>query len=112
MQNVKPALLERIRYLGYHILYFNRLILFYNLFFALFGAVHENKFSHSRLTGAIMLPSTDHMIQQYGAECLGTCGNFKLRVVLDNPEKINLSSSSPNGARVLRTRISRGSTYA
>jgi hypothetical protein len=64
----------------------------------------------SRMTGAIMLQSTDHMIQQYGEECLGTCGQFKLRLVQDNPEKSNLNAAQAN--RVLRTRIMRGSTYA
>ena len=43
----------------------------------------------SRMTGAIILPSIDHMIQQYGQECLGTCTQFWLRCVLDNPEKID-----------------------
>ena len=62
----------------------------------------------SRMTGAVMLPSTDHMIQQYGEECLGTCGYFWLRSVQDNPEKIDPSRPQ----RVLRTPLSRGSTYA
>jgi hypothetical protein len=35
-----------------------------------------------------MLPSTDHMIQQYGTECLGTCGKFWFRLVQDDPEKV------------------------
>ena len=62
----------------------------------------------SRMTGAVMLPSTDHMIQQYGEECLGTCGYFWLRSIQDNPEKID--STRPH--RVLATPLSRGSTYA
>jgi 1-phosphatidylinositol-3-phosphate 5-kinase len=37
----------------------------------------------ARMTGAIMLPSTDHMIQQYGEECLGTCEKFFLKKVVD-----------------------------
>jgi hypothetical protein len=65
----------------------------------------------SRMTGAIMLQSTDHMIQQYGEECLGTCGQFKLRLVQDNPEKSHANTTN-NSNRVLRTRILRGSTYA
>ncbi|CAM9097245.1 unnamed protein product [Ectocarpus fasciculatus] len=32
----------------------------------------------ARMTHAMMLPSTDHMIQQYGKECLGSCGSFSL----------------------------------
>jgi uncharacterized protein YaaR (DUF327 family) len=63
----------------------------------------------SRMTGAMMLPSTDnHMIQQYGKECLGSCGLFWLRRVMDNPEKIDPDRQK----RVLRAPISRGSTYA
>ena len=62
----------------------------------------------SRMTGAVMLPSTDHMIQQYGEECLGTCGYFWLRSIQDNPEKID--PTRPH--RVLATPLSRGSTYA
>lgn len=37
----------------------------------------------ARMTGAIMLPSTDHMIQQYGEECLGSCESFHLRKIVD-----------------------------
>lgn len=37
----------------------------------------------ARMTGAIMLPSTDHMIQQYGEECLGSCEKFYLRKITD-----------------------------
>jgi hypothetical protein len=62
----------------------------------------------SRMTGAMMLPSTDHMIQQYGEECLGSCRLFWLRYVQDNPEK--LDPSRPQ--RVLKSPITRGSTYA
>jgi len=62
----------------------------------------------SRMTGAMMLPSTDHMIQQYGEECLGSCGRFWLRLVQDNPEK----HSAARPLRILRTRVARGSTYA
>lgn len=61
-----------------------------------------------RMTGAMMLPSTDHMIQQYGEECLGTCGRFWLRQVQDDPER--LQQLRPQ--RILQLRISRGSTYA
>jgi hypothetical protein len=61
----------------------------------------------SRMTGAMMLPSTDHMIQQYGEECLGSCSLFWLRYVQDNPEK--LDPSRPQ--RVLKSPITRGSTY-
>lgn len=62
----------------------------------------------SRVTGALLLPSTDNMIKQYGDECLGTCGHFKLRLVQDDPEK----STKEHVQRILRTRISRASTYA
>lgn len=65
----------------------------------------------SRLTGAVMLPSTDHMIQHFGTECLGTCGKFWLRIVADNPEKMDMRKASPN--RILaQNGPSRGSTYA
>lgn len=37
----------------------------------------------ARMTGAIMLPSADHMIQQYGEECLGSCEKFWLRRIED-----------------------------
>jgi hypothetical protein len=37
----------------------------------------------ARMTGAIMLSSTDHMIQQYGEECLGSCEKFHLRKIID-----------------------------
>ncbi|RYH31547.1 hypothetical protein EON65_02425 [archaeon] len=59
------------------------------------------------MTGATLLASTDNVVQQYGEECLGTCGQFWLRLVQDDPEK----DSSIQPRRVLRTRISRGSTY-
>ena len=62
----------------------------------------------SRMTGAIILPSIDHMIQQYGQECLGTCTHFWLRCVFDNPEKIDFNRPQ----RVLKSPIARGSTYA
>jgi hypothetical protein len=60
------------------------------------------------MTGAMLLPSTDNMIQQFGEECLGTCGSFFMRLVQDDPEK----SSNVIPQRILRTRISRASTYA
>eukprot|EP01038_Epipyxis_sp_PR26KG_P010221 gene10221-13751_t len=60
-----------------------------------------------RMTGAMVLPSTDH-IKQFGEECLGQCGNFWMRVIHDDPEK----SSTNQPRRILKTRISRGSTYA
>eukprot|EP01036_Dinobryon_divergens_P011428 gene11428-15375_t len=41
----------------------------------------------SRMTGATMLVSTDHMIQQYGEECLGSCDMFYLKYILDDPER-------------------------
>lgn len=60
------------------------------------------------MTGAMLLPSTDHMIKQFGEECLGTCAHFRLSVVHDDPEK-----KMPNQVRrILETRIARGSTYA
>lgn len=62
----------------------------------------------SRMTGATTLPSTDHMIQQYGEGCLGSCALFWLRSVLDDPEKIDVNRAQ----RVLKSPISRGSTYA
>jgi hypothetical protein len=60
------------------------------------------------MTGAMLLPSTDNMIKQYGEECLGTCSKFWLRLVQDDPERSNETQPS----RILRTRISRASTYA
>lgn len=62
----------------------------------------------SRMTGAMLLPSTDHMIKQYGEDCLGSCARVWLRLVHDDPEK----TSNIHPRRILRTRISRGSTYA
>jgi TCP-1/cpn60 chaperonin family len=61
-----------------------------------------------RMTGATTLSSTDHMFQQFGEECLGTCEEFWLRIVHDDPEK----SEEQRPRRVLQTRIARGSTYA
>ncbi len=60
------------------------------------------------MTRAMLLPSTDNMIQQFGEECLGTCGSFFMRLVQDDPEK----SGNTAPQRILRTRISRASTYA
>jgi hypothetical protein len=65
------------------------------------------------MTGAMMLPSTDHMIQQYGEECLGTCGMFWLRLVTDDPEKVGMVrydtvagvSEGDRGDRVVRWRL-------
>ena len=62
----------------------------------------------ARMTGAILLPSTDSMVKQFGEECLGTCNKFWLRLVQDDPERSNETQPS----RILRTRISRASTYA
>ena len=39
------------------------------------------------MCGGVLLSSTDHMIQHYGTECLGTCGRFKIRFVHDDPER-------------------------
>jgi len=47
----------------------------------------------SRMTGALMLPSTDHMIQRYGENCLGSCGRFWLRKILDNEVEGGASKS-------------------
>ena len=62
----------------------------------------------ARMTNAMLLPSTDHMIKQFGQECMGTCGQFFLKVVLDDPEKTSTSQKR----RTLPARILRGSTYA
>ena len=62
----------------------------------------------SRASGAMMLPSTDHMIQQYGEECLGVCGRFWLRLVRDDPERLR----SIKQTRVLGDAAQRGATYA
>lgn len=62
----------------------------------------------ARMTGAMLLPSTDSMIKQFGEECLGTCGKFWMRLVQDDPERSNDTQTT----RILRTRISRASTYA
>jgi chaperonin GroEL (HSP60 family) len=62
----------------------------------------------ARMTNAMLLPSTDHMIKQFGQECMGTCGQFTLKVVLDDPEKALLAQKRKS----LPSRILRGSTYA
>lgn len=62
----------------------------------------------SRVTGALTLPSTDHMIQHYGEECLGTCGRFLIKAIRDDPEH-QLVYSQAN--RVLKNSISRGATH-
>jgi hypothetical protein len=48
------------------------------------------------------------MIQQSGMDCLGTCHKFSLRIVKDDPEKIDQQKQQ----RILKTRIARGTTYA
>ena len=63
---------------------------------------------YRRMTGAMLLPSTDHMIKQFGEDCLGSCTHFRLRVVHDDPEK----KAMYQPRRILETRIARGSTYA
>eukprot|EP01035_Chromulina_nebulosa_P017670 gene17670-23259_t len=62
----------------------------------------------SRMTGAKIISSTDHMFQQFGQECLGTCGDFTLRIIQDDPEKMDQQKTQ----RILKTRIAKGSTYA
>lgn len=62
------------------------------------------------MTGATLLPSTDHMIKQFGDECMGSCEYFYMRVVQDDPEK--MEADTKGGRRILKTRIARGSTYA
>lgn len=63
---------------------------------------------NSRMTGAKIVSSTDHMFQQFGQECLGTCGKFSLRIIKNDPEKIDLQQTK----RILKTRIAPGTTYA
>jgi hypothetical protein len=59
--------------------------LLYHHCVAVFQHVKPNLLERiARMTGALMLPSTDHMIQQYGSECLGTCGSFKLSQFSDD----------------------------
>lgn len=41
-----------------------------------------------------MLPSTDHMIQRYGENCLGSCGRFWLRKILDNEGDLTSSPAT------------------
>ena len=48
----------------------------------------------SRVTGALTLASADHMIQQYGKDCLGTCHRFFLRAVTDDPERLSPNDST------------------
>lgn len=59
------------------------------------------------MTNAMLLPSTDHMIKQYGEKCLGSCAKVWLRLIQDDPEK----TATLPPSRILKTRISRGSTY-
>ena len=42
----------------------------------------------ARMLGATVLPTTDHMIQQNGDECIGSCENFSIRLIQDDPERI------------------------
>eukprot|EP00605_Chrysophyceae_sp_TOSAG23-4_P001064 GSChrysophyteH1.ASY1.ANO1.1169.1 assembled CDS len=62
----------------------------------------------SRLTGAKMLPSTDHMLQHYNEDCLGACRRFMLKSISDDPERQNTHSCAQ---RILKSSIARGSTY-
>lgn len=54
------------------------------------------------------MSSTDHMFQQFGLECLGSCGKFTLKIIRDDPEKLEFQQSK----RILRSRIASGTTYA
>lgn len=60
----------------------------------------------SRMLGAKILPSTDHMIQQNGDECLGLCESLSFRQIQDDPER---AEKIPG--YFLQTRICRGSSY-
>ena len=62
----------------------------------------------ARLLGATVLPTTDHLVQQKGDECIGLCEKFSVRVVQDDPEKIRKPSKFEC---ILKERICRGSSY-
>lgn len=61
----------------------------------------------ARMTGAMMLPSADQMIHQYGEDCLGTSGKFWLRQVEDDPERFCVQRDR----RVILTQLLKGSLY-
>ena len=66
----------------------------------------------ARMTGAIVLPSADHMIQQYGEECLGSCDKFWLRRIEDcQMEDLPVVSRRPVPLNRI-TANRRGVTYA
>eukprot|EP00602_Paraphysomonas_sp_CaronLab_P009360 CAMPEP_0185038048 /NCGR_PEP_ID=MMETSP1103-20130426/33223_1 /TAXON_ID=36769 /ORGANISM="Paraphysomonas bandaiensis, Strain Caron Lab Isolate" /LENGTH=1645 /DNA_ID=CAMNT_0027576313 /DNA_START=45 /DNA_END=4979 /DNA_ORIENTATION=+ len=66
----------------------------------------------ARMTGAIMLPSTDHMIQQYGEECLGSCDRFWLQKVVVSEAVDGMSIRQPSANLKRITKNQRGVTYA
>jgi len=66
------------------------------------------------MTGATILASTDHMIQQRQDDCLGRqCGYFWLRQVNNNPEKLDngTNRSASHTQRILKKSVARGSAY-
>ncbi len=63
----------------------------------------------ARVTGAMLLPATDHTIQQYGDDCLGSCGKFVVRHIQKDEDKDKVND---NVNRILKNVISKGSTYA
>jgi hypothetical protein len=61
----------------------------------------------ARMTGAMMLPSADQMIHQYGEGCLGTSGKFWLRHVEDDPERFCANREN----RVILTQLLKGNLF-
>ena len=63
----------------------------------------------ARVTNAMLLPATDHTIQQYGDDCLGSCGKFVVRHIQKDEDKDKVND---NVNRILKNVVSKGSTYA
>ena len=57
-----------------------------------------------------MLPSTDHMIQRYGEDCLGSCGRFWLRKIHDNEGDVDVSDALVVHASDARSHKKHGSS--
>mgnify|MGYP001207303608 CR=1 FL=1 len=63
----------------------------------------------SRMLDATILPTTDHMVQENGDECIGCSGRFSINLIQDDPERIDKPRQYKG---ILKDRVCRGSSYA
>ena len=57
----------------------------------------------ARQTGATVISSTDHIMNQFGGHALGKCQRFRFIVARDNESWVNGASKSSNGQRHIHT---------